>query len=145
MTKPPNRPRHTAFRTSRDLLGGFVQALSDPGVRVLMGLTTTAVLLAAIVYSRLEGWSLVDSFYFSAVTIATVGYGDLAPKTVGGKIFTVGYLVVGIGLFVALASSVAGHLIHRTRIDLGLDPPDPPGRAVRTGAEKDDAADDGPR
>jgi potassium channel subfamily K len=33
------------------------------------------------VYSRLEGWSPVEALYFSVVTLATVGFGDLHPTT----------------------------------------------------------------
>ena len=40
----------------------------------------------------------MDSFYFSAVTLTTVGYGDLAPSTSGSKLFTVFYLATGITL-----------------------------------------------
>ncbi|WP_232829373.1 potassium channel family protein [Tropicimonas sp. IMCC34043] len=122
MSGPAKKRRRGAIHNGRDVMAGFFEAILDPGVRILMGLTATVVMIAAVVYSRLEGWSAVDSLYFSAVTIATVGYGDLVPTTAAAKLFTVLYLVVGIGLFVALASAVAGHLIHRARMDLGLEP-----------------------
>ena len=35
---------------------------------------------------------------FSVITLATVGYGDFAPRTTLGKLFTVGYVLVGVGL-----------------------------------------------
>jgi voltage-gated potassium channel Kch len=62
-----------------------------------------------------EGWSLLDSLYFSVVTIATVGYGDLAPRTTLGKIFTIGYIFVGIGIFVSAATSIAQAAIRSRR------------------------------
>ena len=55
--------------------------------------------LGTVVYRYIEDWSWVDSFYFSVVTIATVGFGDLTPTTDGGKLFTVFYIVVGISIF----------------------------------------------
>ena len=67
-----------------------------------------------------EGWGFVDSLYFATVTISTVGYGDFSPVTTVGRLFTVGYIVVGIGLFVALASAFADHFIRRAREDRGL-------------------------
>ena len=43
--------------------------------------------------------SLADGLWWSAVTMATVGYGDLAPVTLGGRIVAVATMVVGIGAF----------------------------------------------
>ena len=49
------------------------------------------------------------------MTIATVGFGDLAPKTTLGKLFTVGYVVCGLGLFVAMAPAIADGLLRDLR------------------------------
>lgn len=65
------------------------------------------LLSGTVFYWHVEGWSLLDAFYFSAVTLTTVGYGDLAPATALGKIFTVFYLFVGIGLIVAFVDALA--------------------------------------
>lgn len=107
------RPKHTFAH-------GFFEALSDRGVRILLALTASVILVGTFLFSFLEGWDLIDSAYFSTVTIATVGYGDLAPKTAAGKLFTMAYIVIGIGLFVALATALADHLVQRARGDLGL-------------------------
>jgi voltage-gated potassium channel len=50
------------------------------------------------VYSTVEGWSVVDAFYFSVTTLTTVGLGDLAPTTTMGKLFTVVYIFAGLGI-----------------------------------------------
>ncbi|WP_068108789.1 potassium channel family protein [Tropicimonas marinistellae] len=113
-------PRDSQKKRRHTFIHGFLDAVSDPGVRLLLALTATVVFAGAVVYSFLEGWGVVDSIYFATVTIATVGYGDLAPQTSAGRLFTVGYIVVGIGLFVALASALANHLIRRAQRDLGL-------------------------
>lgn len=122
------------FANTRSFLNGLLEALADSTVRMLLALTFSMILLAALIYTQLEGWGLVDSIYFATVTIATVGYGDFSPQTTAGKLFTVGYIVVGIGLFVAMASALADHLIRRARRDLEAtdqetsagDPPDSP-------------------
>ena len=64
-------------------------------------LAASAVLLIAVgtvVFSLLEDWSIVDSFYFSVVTATTVGFGDLTPDTDAAKLFTVLYIIFGISI-----------------------------------------------
>ena len=53
--------------------------------------------------------------YFSVVTIATVGYGDLAPQTAIGKIFTICYIFAGIGIFVSAVTAFA-HAVLRAEL-----------------------------
>jgi hypothetical protein len=57
-------------------------------------------------YSLWEGWSVVDSLYFCAMSLATVGYGDVVPVTDVGKVFTVVYVLTGIGILVAFFTSL---------------------------------------
>jgi len=54
-----------------------------------------------IVYHHYEGWSFIDSAYFSATTLTTVGYGDMHPTTNITKVFTIFYVLssVSVGLY----------------------------------------------
>ena len=52
---------------------------------------------------------------FSAISLATVGYGDFAPHTDAGKLLTVFYVFCGIGLLVALLSRFAEALVESHR------------------------------
>lgn len=60
-------------------------------------------------YRYAEGWSTLDAFYFSVTTLATVGYGDLAPATSLSKIFTVIYIFAGVGVFLSFINIVGRH------------------------------------
>lgn len=51
-------------------------------------------------YMIIEGWPAIDSFYMTAITLTTVGFGEVRPLTTGGRIFTVALLVAGVA-FVA--------------------------------------------
>ena len=53
---------------------------------------------ATIVYSSIEGWRYIDSAYFIVATVTTIGYGDIAPQTDVGKIFTMFFSFLGIGM-----------------------------------------------
>ena len=64
-------------------------------------------------YTRVEGWRVLDALYFTITTLTTVGYGDFSPKTDAGKIFTIFYIFVGLGLisgFVILLAERSGIL-----------------------------------
>jgi voltage-gated potassium channel Kch len=89
------------------LFRGLRVALRDPDVQGVLTLALALILLATVVYWLVEGWSLLDSAYFAVVTIATVGYGDFAPQTSIGKLFTIAYVFCGIGIFVVAVSAVA--------------------------------------
>ncbi len=52
----------------------------------------------AIVYHELERWTWIDSLYFAAVTLTTVGFGDHVPSTDAGKVFTIAYMFGGIAV-----------------------------------------------
>ncbi|MFA5856838.1 MAG: potassium channel family protein [Candidatus Pacearchaeota archaeon] len=51
-----------------------------------------------IFYHNVEGWKMIDAFYFSSITMTTIGYGDFSPQTDMGKLFTVFYAFFSIGI-----------------------------------------------
>ncbi|MEZ4580395.1 MAG: potassium channel family protein [Caldilineaceae bacterium] len=52
---------------------------------------TILLAIGSTFYHVDEGWSWLDSLYFCVITLATVGYGDLAPTTPEAKVFTIIY------------------------------------------------------
>lgn len=83
------------------------RSLRDPEFRALFVLVILTLATGTIFYAWVEGWSVLDAFYFSAITLTTVGYGDLAPVTAAGKLFTVFYIFTGIGIIVGFVDTVA--------------------------------------
>jgi voltage-gated potassium channel len=51
--------------------------------------------------------SIIHSFWWSVVTLTTVGYGDVYPVTIGGKIFTFVVLMIGVGIITIPAGLIA--------------------------------------
>lgn len=96
----------------RDLVLGLRNFWRDPAGRAVLAVALTAIGGSTVFYRFVEDLRWIDSLYFSVVTISTVGYGDIAPETVAGKVFTMVYVIVGIGVFVALVSTIAHHLIE---------------------------------
>lgn len=73
-------------------------------LRLMYVLTGTALAIGVCFYMLFEKLSLINAFYFSVVTLATVGYGDITPKTDIGKIFTSFYIIGGIGIIGTFAN-----------------------------------------
>ena len=66
--------------------------------RIIGTMTAATFGLGTVVYHILEDWSWVDSFYFSAVALTTVGFGDITPTSDASKLFTVFYIFAGVSL-----------------------------------------------
>lgn len=54
-----------------------------------------------------------NGIWWAIVTSSTVGYGDIAPVTVGGRLVAIVLMLAGIGLTSALAASIAAHFISQ--------------------------------
>jgi voltage-gated potassium channel len=57
---------------------------------------TTLLLIGAVGYMQIEGWTFFDSLYMSVTTLATVGYGETHPLSHDGRLFTILYIIGGV-------------------------------------------------
>ena len=105
------------FANVTRLFRGLTSALREPEVQGVLTLALTLVAVAAMFYWLVEGWAFLDALYFSVVTIATVGYGDLTPQTIAGKIFTILYIFAGIGLFASAVATLARAILRAESSD----------------------------
>uniref|UniRef100_G3P8Q4 Potassium channel, subfamily K, member 10b n=1 Tax=Gasterosteus aculeatus TaxID=69293 RepID=G3P8Q4_GASAC len=55
-------------------------------------------------------WDLGSAFFFAGTVITTIGYGNIAPSTQGGKIFCILYAIFGIPLFGFLLAGIGDQL-----------------------------------
>ncbi len=58
---------------------------------VLLGVATAG-------YMIIEGWSLIDSLYMAAITMTTVGFGEVQPLSSNGRLFTIIIIMIGVGV-----------------------------------------------
>lgn len=93
------------------LLKAVIRSWQIPAFRSGLFLAGLVLLSATVFYRTIEGWSWIDAFYFSAMTAATVGVADLSPQTDPGKLFTVLFLFVGVGVIIALFAQITRALL----------------------------------
>lgn len=106
--REPPRPR--GLRVFRD----YIETLLEPEFRPIFGSVLVVLTVGTLVFNYLEHWGLVDSLYFSVVTLATVGYGDLTPTTDTAKLFSILYIFVGVGILGVFISTISHASMQRT-------------------------------
>ena len=102
---------YTFYRFGR----GIWSAFKDPEFQVLLVLTAIVLGTGTLFYHEVQGWSLLNSLYFSVVTLTTVGYGDLYPTTDVSKIFTMIYLIIGIGILFGFINTIAHYAVEDSK------------------------------
>jgi voltage-gated potassium channel len=70
-----------------------------------------------VFYHFVEHFKWLDSLYFCVITLTTIGYGDFAPKTDLGKLFTIFYVLVGVGIIATFANLLIKKASAKRRIE----------------------------
>ena len=86
----------------------------EPLNRIKLGIVVllTIILSATLGLMYLEGWDFFTALYVTVITLSTVGYGDITPTTLWGKVFTLFYIVCGVGAMAYTFASISGFIIE---------------------------------
>jgi len=78
------------------------------------------VLILVIIVGTVGFWllednvkTLLDSFFFTLVTVTTIGYGNITPQTVAGKVLTIGVIIAGVGAALVSMQTVFESLVGK--------------------------------
>ncbi|WP_125566962.1 ion transporter [Companilactobacillus insicii] len=101
--------------TAGKLQRHFSKFLKINGLIYLIIICLIVLVTASIMYSVAEGASLGESFWWALVTASTVGYGDVAPKTIVGRIAAASLMIVGIGFIGTLTSTITNYFTQNSK------------------------------
>ena len=76
--------------------------------RLPLILTVVVILLGTIGYVLIDNFTVMDAIYQTAITFTTVGFGEIAPISHAGRIFTINLIIAGFAVF----SSAIGILVN---------------------------------
>ncbi len=83
------------------------------GIRLAAVLAGVAALGGGAIFANVEKQqSLWDGVWWAITTMATVGYGDLSPTTVIGRLVAIALMFIGIGFFALVTGAVAQRFVE---------------------------------
>jgi hypothetical protein len=68
-------------------------------VRAALAAIALVIIIGVIGYMVIEKMRFIDALWETVVTLATIGYGDIVPRTIAGRIFTIFLIIVGLSVF----------------------------------------------
>lgn len=89
--------------------------LNDREYRQLLWVSGLILIIGTLSYHYIEGRSWVDAANLAVITLTTIGYGDFSPQTTFGKIFTIFYILIGVGVVLGFINTIYLHYKNRKR------------------------------
>ncbi|XP_068624716.1 two pore potassium channel protein sup-9-like [Battus philenor] len=106
LESPTERRRFEVLQTIESMLIRKYK-ISDEDFRVM-----ETIVLKSEPHKAGQQWKFTGAFYYATTVLTTIGYGHSTPSTVGGKLFTMFYAIVGIPLGLIMFQSI-GERVNR--------------------------------
>jgi voltage-gated potassium channel len=81
--------------------------------RIIVSSLVSIIAIGTVFFRFVEGWTWVDAYFFTVVTLSTVGYGSLVPATTLGKIFTTIFIFIGLGIFAIAIQQFGSYAVRK--------------------------------
>ncbi len=81
-------------------------------ILISSALTALIVVFGTIGYMVIEDWNILDSFYMTVITIATVGYSEIHHVSDTGRLFTVLIIFLGVGFSLYIAGAIVQLMVE---------------------------------
>jgi voltage-gated potassium channel len=85
--------------------------------RLPLILTILIMLIGTLGYMMIDGFTVMDAIYQTGITFTTVGFGEIAPISDAGRIFTITLIITGFAVFslavgILVAELNKGHILE---------------------------------
>lgn len=87
---------------------------------VTFPILVTLISSGTLIFHHLEDWTWIESFYFTIVTITTVGYGDIAPSNDITRLVVSFYILIGVAIGAGIISFYGSSIVKK-RVTKSLD------------------------
>lgn len=81
-------------------------------ILIILIMIFISIIFGTAGYMIIEGYSLIDAYYMTMITVTTVGFLEVHPLSDAGRIFTTILLVTNIGLFFYGATTIVGLVVE---------------------------------
>lgn len=98
-------------------------AFSDIGFRlkIFVALMIAVMITGIFGFMYTENLSFPDAVYFTVVTVATVGYGDIHPVTSAGKILAIILIITGVSTFLGVVANATELLLSQREKEIRME------------------------
>ena len=79
----------------------------------MLYLLVIVIAIGATGFRYFDQINWLDAIYVSIATITTVGYGDIVPVTPAAKMFTIGFMLIGVGVAFYLLTNIGSYVLER--------------------------------
>ena len=100
------------------LLQRIRSALTRRRVAILVAMMGIVLAAGTVGMHEAQGLSYFDSFYWTVVTISTIGYGDIVPTTFWARILFFFVVFVGIGTFATALTEIATYFMEQKLLQM---------------------------
>jgi len=80
-------------------------------IYIALGLILSVVIIGTVGYIIVAGYNFVDAFYMTIITVGTVGFEEVHPLSVTGKLFTAFLIIISLSIFAYALSTMTSTIV----------------------------------